>query len=72
MFLCHKYNENISIYNTSPLEYMPNHAFLCFFMAFGHTKANYIEIVCHVSTYKTIYLFKSLFIHIESLVHLNH
>ena len=26
--------------------------FLCFFMASGHTKANYIEIVCHVSTYK--------------------
>ena len=26
--------------------------FLCFFMAFGHTKADYIEIVCHVSTYK--------------------
>ena len=24
--------------------------FLCFFMASGHTKANYIEIVCHVST----------------------
>ena len=35
--------------------------FLCFFMAFGHTKENYIEIVCRVSTYRNYLSYQEAF-----------